>query len=148
MVTSASINCGFLGAGLFFGIVSLRQALMATTKKISTFYRLAWSYPVIVPLVLIPLAGNSFLAPANVKEAKRLFKQKCSKCHGQEGAGNNYGQIIGATKLSDPEWQQKVYDKRLINSIKHGRGQMPAFGEKLSEDQITSLVSYVRALGK
>ena len=39
------------------------------------------------------------------KEAKRLFKQKCAKCHGQDGAGNNYGRIIGATNLTDPEWQ-------------------------------------------
>jgi cbb3-type cytochrome c oxidase subunit III len=85
---------------------------------------------------------------AKTKEAKRLFKQKCVKCHGQDGAGNNYGQVVGATNLTDPDWQQRVDDKRLVNSIKHGRGQMPAFGEKLTEEQITSLVLYVRTLEK
>ena len=116
---------------------------------------------VILPVVIVLAIGNLFagdaamsqtsgnkLPPAKVKEAKRLFKQRCVKCHGQDGAGNNYGQIIGAANLTDPEWQQRVDDKRLVNSIKHGRGQMPAFGEKLTEDQITSLVSYVRTLEK
>ena len=111
------------------------------------------TYPAILPLfILLVIIANGFqrsqMPAGKAKEAKRVFKQKCSKCHGQDGAGNNYGQIIGATNLTDPEWQQRVDDKRLLNSIKHGRGQMPAFGEKLTEEQITSLVSYVRTLEK
>jgi len=109
-------------------------------------------YLIILPLVLVLCVGyvasQNKLPAAKTKEAKRLFKQKCVKCHGQDGAGSNYGQIVGATNLTDPEWQQRVDDKRLVNSIKHGRGQMPAFGEKFTEDQIASLVLYVRTLGK
>jgi len=113
--------------------------------------------PVMVLLVGILLIGYTVsqaiaqrpqVSPAKAKEAKRLFKQKCAKCHGQNGAGNNYGQIVGATNLTDPEWQQRVDDNRIINSIKHGRGQMPALGEKLTDEQITSLMLYVRTLKK
>lgn len=115
------------------------------------------------PSVVVLLVGTSLIgvsqavggrlqrspvSPAKTKEAKRLFKQKCAKCHGQAGAGNNYGQIIGATNLTDPEWQQRVDDQRIINSIKHGRGQMPASGEKLTDEQITALMLYVRTLKK
>ena len=91
---------------------------------------------------------RSQASPVKAKDAKRLFKQKCSKCHGQDGAGNNYGQIIGATNLTDPVWHERVDDQRIINSIKHGRGQMPAQGEKLTEEQITSLMLHVRTLKK
>jgi mono/diheme cytochrome c family protein len=56
--------------------------------------------------------------------------------------------IIGVTNLTDPEWQERVDDQRIINSIKHGRGQMPALGEKLTEEQITSLMLHVRTLKK
>ena len=115
------------------------------------------------PSVVVLLVGTSLIgvsqavagrlqrspvSPVKAKEAKRLFKQKCAKCHGQAGAGNNYGQIIGATNLTDPEWQQRVDDQRIINSIKHGRGQMPASGEKLTDEQITALMLYVRTLKK
>lgn len=92
---------------------------------------------------------NAQVTPVKAKEAKRLFKQRCSKCHGPDGTGNTTsGQVIGATNLTDPEWQERVDDKRLVTSIKHGRGQMPAFSEKLTEEQIASLVLYVRTLGK
>ena len=115
------------------------------------------------PSVVVLLVGTSLIgvsqavggrlqrspvSPVKAKEAKRLFKQKCAKCHGQAGAGNNYGQIIGATNLTDPEWQQRVDDQRIIKSIKHGRGQMPASGEKLTDEQITALMLYVRTLKK
>ena len=119
--------------------------------------------PIIRPLVMVLLAGTllisvssaaanrfqrSQVSPAKAKEAKRLFKQRCAKCHGQDGAGNNYGQIIGATNLTDPDWHQRVDDQRIINSIKHGRGQMPALGEKLTDEQITALILHVRTLKK
>ena len=86
---------------------------------------------------------------AKAKEAKKLFKQGCAKCHGSDGAGKTtYGQIVGATDLTDPEWQRQVDDKELINSITYGLGQMPAFDMKLTNEQILSLASYVRSLGR
>jgi len=99
--------------------------------------------------VLTNRPQNSQVPPGKTKEAKKLFKQRCVKCHGSDGTGNTTrGQIVGATNLTDPEWQQRVDDKRLVNSITHGRGQMPAFGEKLSDEQIYLLMSYVRTFRK
>ena len=128
---------------------------------------MTFAYPAIRPLFLILLVGNLCVgitivsqtfanklqspqgSAAKAKDAKKLFKQKCVRCHGSDGSGDTtYGQIVGATNLTDPEWQERVDDKRLVNSIKHGRGQMPAFGEKLTEEQINSLMSYVRAFEK
>ena len=109
-------------------------------------------FPVVPLFMVLVCVANGFqhsqMPAAKAKEAKRVFKQKCSKCHGQDGAGSTYGQIVGATNLTDSGWQERVDDKRLVDSIKHGRGQMPAFGEKLTEDQIASLVMYVRTLEK
>jgi mono/diheme cytochrome c family protein len=48
--------------------------------------------------------------------------------------------------LRDPNWQEKVDDDRLLNSIKHGRGQMPGFNKKLTDNQIDSLALFVRTL--
>jgi mono/diheme cytochrome c family protein len=87
------------------------------------------------------------LSTAKAKEAKKLFKLRCAKCHGADGAADSaYGQIVGATNLRDPNWHDKVDDNRLVNSIKHGRGQMPAFNKKLTDDQIDSLTLFVRSL--
>jgi len=92
-------------------------------------------------------AQKPALSTAKAKEAKKLFKLRCAKCHGAEGGGDSpYGQIIGATNLRDPHWQEKVDDDRVTNSIKHGRGQMPAFDKKLTDEQIDSLALFVRTL--
>jgi mono/diheme cytochrome c family protein len=58
------------------------------------------------------------------------------------------GQVQPRAKSSDPEWQVNVSDERLFNSITNGKGKMPSFGKKLSEQEINSLVAYVRILGK
>ena len=80
------------------------------------------------------------------KDAKRLFKQNCVKCHGADGAGETtFGEIVGAADFTDSEWQKRVDDQRLINSMTYGCGQMPPFGKKLSKEQIISLLAYVRA---
>ena len=80
----------------------------------------------------------------NVKVTKMIFKQHCAKCHGTDGRGRTVeGEIAGAQDLTDQDWQHRVEEQRIINSITHGRGQMPAFEKKLSKEQIKSLSAFV-----
>jgi mono/diheme cytochrome c family protein len=82
---------------------------------------------------------------AKVKETKKLFKQNCAKCHGEDGAGETTaGEIAGAPDFTDQKWQELADDERLANSIVHGRAQMPSFGKKFTKEQIKSLVCFVR----
>jgi mono/diheme cytochrome c family protein len=86
------------------------------------------------------------LPPNKAKQGKTFFKQHCAKCHGADGRGEtNDGAILGAPNFTDSAWQEKSNDRRLINSINHGRGDMPSFEKKLSQDQIKLLLAYVRA---
>ena len=107
----------------------------------------------ILSLILLFSAGaigaHTQMSPAKAKAAKKLFSQKCVKCHGSDGAGKTiFGQIAGATDLTDSKWQDKVDDKQIVNSITHGKGQMPSFEKKLSKEQIELLSNYVRAFRK
>src|SRR2546430_2404914 len=81
---------------------------------------------------------------AKSKETKALFRQQCVKCHGADGRGKTVdGEIAGAQDLTDKDWQERVSDERIVNSITYGRGQMPAFGKKFSKEQIRSLADFV-----
>jgi cytochrome c6 len=107
----------------------------------------------IISLILLFSAGTigvqTQISPAKAKAAKKLFSQKCVKCHGSDGTGKTiFGQIAGATDLTDSKWQDKADDKQIVNSITHGRGQMPSFEKKLSTEQITLLSNYVRTFRK
>ncbi len=83
---------------------------------------------------------------AKANEAKKLYKQRCVKCHGADGKGETaLGQTVGATDFTDSEWQKRAADQRLLNSMTYGRGLMPSFGKKLSKERINILLGYVRA---
>jgi len=91
--------------------------------------------------------GRASISEKQLKQAKTLFKQACVRCHGTDGRGETIqGQIVGATDLTKPAWQERLDDARLLNSITHGRGEMPAFEKKLNSDQIKLLTIYIRTL--
>jgi len=87
-----------------------------------------------------------FSSPAAVDAA--LFNSQCAKCHGRDGrARTTRGRQLHTRDITNAEWQDDVTDERIFNSIKRGKGKMPAF-KKFSDAQIDSLVSYVRRLRK
>jgi cytochrome c6 len=100
---------------------------------------------VAVQLNGLALPGWSQKAP----DAGALFAKNCASCHGRDGSSKTFkAKFNHARNLTDSEWQTTVSDERLFNSITNGRGHMPAWGKKLSEEEINSLVSFVRRLKK
>jgi mono/diheme cytochrome c family protein len=73
------------------------------------------------------------------------FRTKCAMCHGPDGSGSAVGKSMNVPDLRSPE-AQKVPDAQLAQIISDGKGGMPSFKGSLSEDQVHSLVAYVRSL--
>jgi cytochrome c oxidase cbb3-type subunit 3 len=103
---------------------------------------------------LLTLAAHAFVSPLpsgsqKDPDANSLFAKNCASCHGKDGKAKTFkAKFNGARNLTDSAWQASVSDERLFNSITNGRGHMPAWGKKLSEAEINSLVAYVRRLKK
>jgi cytochrome c6 len=75
-----------------------------------------------------------------------LYKTKCQVCHGADGKGDTpAGQKVGAKDFHSPE-VAKMSDAELIEAVKKGKGKMQGYESKLTEDQIKSLVKYIRSL--
>lgn len=76
-----------------------------------------------------------------------LFKQKCAMCHGADGKGYS---ALKTPDFTDPKVQAGLSDKEILEAIKDGRKgtPMPAFGSSLSDEQIQSLLQYIRSLKK
>ena len=82
-------------------------------------------------------------------DAHVLFDKHCASCHGKDGEAKTFKPKFNhARNLTDAKWQSDVTDERIFNSIENGKGKMPAFGKKLSQEQVNGLVSYVRHLKK
>ena len=85
----------------------------------------------------------------NNADAPTLYSKHCATCHGKDGRAKTFkGKLKHARDLTDAEWQARVSDERIFNSINNGRGKMPNFDKKLSESQINALVGYIRHLKK
>jgi cbb3-type cytochrome c oxidase subunit III len=92
-----------------------------------------------------PLAKQETNYPANQVDARGLFVENCSVCHGKNGRAHTFhGWLVGAQNLTDPKWQQETTDKEITRAITTGPSVMPAFGKKLSPTEINALASYVR----
>ena len=93
------------------------------------------------------LSPNAGIFPA--VNAAELYAKQCASCHGKDGRSKTIkGKMKHARNFTDAEWQEKVSDERIFNSITNGKDKMPAYAKKLSQEQIEALVTYVRAFKK
>src|ERR1039458_5249321 len=76
------------------------------------------------------------------------YKAKCAMCHGADGlAATPMGKNLKMLSFKDPS-MVKATDAQFIASTTNGKGKMPAYKGKLTDAQITDLVSYIRTLQK
>jgi mono/diheme cytochrome c family protein len=83
--------------------------------------------------------------PAAADDSGALYKSKCQACHGADGKGSPAGQKMGAKDFNSPEVAKQT-DAELINVTKEGKGKMPKYDGKLTDDQIKGLIKYIRSL--
>jgi cytochrome c6 len=88
-------------------------------------------------------------APSHAQSAgETLFKGKCAACHGPDGKGEvSMGKKLMVRDLSSADVQKQT-DAQLTEIISKGKNKMPAYGEKLSKEQIGQLVAHIRELAK
>ncbi len=98
------------------------------------------------------VAALLLAAPLVAEDAPKrsaAFETYCIVCHGEDGKANTEeGKKKGARDLTNAKWQATVSDSRLEGSITRGRDKMPAFGRKLTAEQIKALVAEVRSLAQ
>ena len=92
-----------------------------------------------------PMAGEASYSSA--RSAAELYTKHCASCHGKDGRAKTFkAKLNHARDLTDPVLQDRASDERLFNTIMKGKEKMPGFSKKLSEQEIESLVGYVRGL--
>ncbi|MBI4063223.1 MAG: c-type cytochrome [Elusimicrobia bacterium] len=88
---------------------------------------------------------------ANVDAAgAKLFAAKCASCHGKDAKGSPamakmFKVDAAALNLVDQETGAKK-DEELTRTTQKGKGKMPSFAGKLKDEEIGSIISYLRSL--
>jgi len=89
-----------------------------------------------VAVVLLSACGNS----TDGLQGGELFERSCAVCHRSDGSGSGNRSTIGVGSNA-----VNLTDDQIAGVIRAGPGVMPPF-QRLTEDQVDSLVSYVRSL--
>lgn len=115
-------------------------------------------------IVILALAGLALHATPALATGASDFKLLCSSCHGDKGKGD--GPVSAAldpkpANFTDPNFLSRLNDAYVKAVIKLGKTAameksaggytplaMPAFSNKLSDGQVSSLIAYVRAIQK
>jgi mono/diheme cytochrome c family protein len=107
--------------------------------------------------LLIVMAGCH---DREVSRGAAIYAERCASCHGPEGRGQNPARPWGSIAPEQEGWIAPALDmrghcyqhprKQLIAIIRNGSSlkgsTMLGFKDKLSEDQINSVVTYLESL--
>jgi mono/diheme cytochrome c family protein len=87
---------------------------------------------------------------ASVKAGQTLYAKTCAACHGKTGLGD--GPKSKSLKTTTTNFTkadfQNLSDGEIFYKTKTGRGDMPKYEGKLSDNDIWNLVNYMRTLKK
>jgi len=91
-------------------------------------------------LVVLVLAMGAPAWSETTRDVDEVWAETCASCHGEKLAGGQ------AKSLLDDEWAFGGDDASMATSIREGRvdAGMPPFGQALSDDEIRTLVIFIR----
>jgi cytochrome c6 len=100
------------------------------------------------PICLSCAALSLFMLPLAAQDtAASLYKTKCALCHAPDGSGSGpVGKQLNVPNLRLRAQAQTA--EQWIQITEDGKGKMPAYKGRLSEDQIRQLVTYTREVAK
>ena len=70
-----------------------------------------------------------------------VYDRECRKCHKVHGKGCLIGKFLfKIPNFTNTKWQDNASDSRLIIAVANGKGKMPGYKGKLTNEEIVDLV--------
>ena len=102
-------------------------------------------------LVVGVCLSTGFAASARAEEAKVIWAKTCAACHGKDGKGDTkMGKKVDVKDYTEAKTWADFKEEKAIKSVKEGikddkgKERMKAYGEQFSEEEIKSLVAFMR----
>ncbi|HEX7494116.1 MAG TPA: cytochrome c [Bacteroidales bacterium] len=124
-------------------LTSIAVLLFATTL-------VAQPKPWVVPANFKTMKNPIAMSEASTQAGQALFVKTCAACHGKTGIGD--GPKAKSLKTVPTDFlkaeSQNQTDGEHFYKTKTGRGDMPKYEGKMSDDDIWNVVNYIRSLKK
>ena len=87
---------------------------------------------------IFAILAMSFRSSTDQPTGDDLYRKTCKSCHGTDGTKG----MFGAKNLR----MSSLETTAIIQQIREGKGIMPSFKKKFSEDELAVLADYVKRL--
>lgn len=86
----------------------------------------------------------------SLAKGRKFYTIDCAMCHGEkgDGKGDMASDIKNVTDFTNPDVQKNATDGEWFYIIRKGKGDMPPEGPRAKDDDVWSLVNYIRAFAK
>jgi mono/diheme cytochrome c family protein len=133
----------------FFITLFFMLALAATAAiPVHNYHSVHQDKPWVAPKWVDTISAPNLSNPSFIQGGKDLFFAQCSVCHGENGKGDGeagFGLTVPPGDLTESSVIAES-NGSLFWKISTGRSPMPSYTEKLNEQELWSLVSFVRNL--
>src|SRR5689334_9982422 len=93
------------------------------------------AFPLLTLGILLTLSSAQ-AQKGGAGKGDKIFAEQCEGCHGSDGKGQtDMGKQLKAADLTSPQ-VRSMSESQLTKTVTEGKDKMPAFGDKLSADEI------------
>jgi mono/diheme cytochrome c family protein len=78
--------------------------------------------------------------PVVLQAGQVVYDGQCANCHGSDGSG----ELLGSADFTDLRQMDQLAPRDLYLTVTQGRGSMPSWQARLSQDQRWSVIDYLR----
>ncbi|WMJ72356.1 cytochrome c [Cytophagaceae bacterium ABcell3] len=101
---------------------------MLTVKTFSVF---------LFSLIVLSIGCNADGNNSNNLSGGEIYQSQCAACHGQDG-----GAVLGERSLQESDLSKDEIER----ITREGEGQMPSFGDILSDEELEAVAEYTKGL--
>ncbi len=127
--------------------VSVVFVIVAAAGSIILYATRDWNAPAAARNIQNPVPPTDDSITAGMMS----YSTHCQSCHGERGDGKGERAeklSIAPSDFTDEHAMGQMTDGELFWKISHGRRPMPAFKDKLTEEERWQLVDYIRTLAR
>ncbi len=104
------------------------------------------NWPPMPRVEIVEGAGTGAAVNETLQLGRQIYETNCASCHGADGRGV----VPGTPDFTDPAWWDSMLATEgfegLAAVVKNGKGAMPAFGNRLSDEEINAVLAYAQSL--
>lgn len=93
-------------------------------------------------------SANAKSGSDGITNGKKIYIKHCAGCHGPEGKGDGYSILSADPANLTPNSIRKKTDATLLRSIHEGKGMMPSWSIRLSQQDTQDVLTYIHSLPK